>query len=170
MFILPFKKFYLIFLHACSYESTLLSSPAVSPLPFPSFFFLTLCTHSCFLLRPTESTQCRLYVHKYRTTYLGHEQFLRLPIQERKLIALPNPGNHILLNISFVSLICAGICAALILCRTCVCSHSLCEFMCTTALSYPESTVLLQEFISSDSCNISAFPSQMISKPWGQGV
>jgi hypothetical protein len=48
-----------------------------------------------------------------------------------------------------------GILAGLILYRPCVGSHSLCDFMCITALSFPENTDLLQKSISSDSHNIS---------------
>ena len=64
----------------------------------------------------------------------------------------------------------AGMLPGSILCESCACSRSHCEFTCTTPLTSPVNTVSLQKSTTSGSCSLSLHSSTIIPEPSGKRV
>lgn len=103
--------------------------------PIPSSLSPSNFLHSSF--KPTESTQCCLYVHGYRNSYQSLRAF-RNSIPKENCLSYSSHkvsiGPQLQVN---PSPICAQVLANFVICKSCAQSHSLCEFMCAMILSCP---------------------------------
>lgn len=145
-------------LHSLAYSSFWISLPL-----FPSTF---VWSHSLFFNPWSPLTTASTCMDIHPST--GARVVFQGPIPEENLLSFlqqPSVANRFSVrggtSWATLSPVNAGIWTGSVLCRSCACSHSCYEFICATAPSYPETTILVEMSTTSGSYDLSAPSSVM---------
>lgn len=129
-----------------------MASVSIPPKPLLIFPPKFICP---YLKKNTKFTQHCQYVHGYRSNHWSIDSLSEVTSLEKT--DCPSQSSYQLLTAHHLELgqhDChlspAGILSGLIVRRSCACYHNLCEFLCATALLFPENTGLLRLLKTSD--------------------